>query len=91
MVLYDVGRGRYRRVTSFGRRPVWTGDEQYLLFWHEAAIWRVHRDGGEARELFAYATATLGDDPSIAADGRRLVVSVSVDNERIWRLLTEKE
>ena len=89
VVALSVASGRYERLTSLGRWPVWLSDSRHLLFVSAGSGFHVVDSvTREVLEVYTVRRDVLGP-PRLTRDGSRVVYSRRTTESDIWLLTFE--
>jgi Tol biopolymer transport system component len=84
VVLLSVADGRLRRLTDFGREPVWVGRHNAVLFTNGDELHHADTRSGVVRRVFRDSFARLSPHISVTPDGRTIYGTRTTDSGRIW-------
>jgi Tol biopolymer transport system component len=76
VVVYDMEKKTFTRVTDFGTAPQWLQDSRRLIFIHDGKIFLVDAETRRLRELLAPAPLIAGTT-KLSKDGRKIFYLLS--------------
>jgi Tol biopolymer transport system component len=89
IIVYDLARRSYQRLTSFGQWPVWLPDSRRILFVSGGtAFYVLDTETRVVRKVFEVSRDVIGP-PQLTRDGRAIFFTRRVTEADIW-LLTHK-
>jgi len=81
--IYSLDTERLERLTDYGTRPVWLGDNRRLLFTRQGQLHGLDSHSGKSREVLSVAPGTMGG-VTLSPDARVMYFSVNVAEADIW-------
>ena len=90
IVLYDVSRRSYSRLSDFGERPVWMPDGRRLLFTSDRGLYVMDVEDGRSHAVFDSTPGGIAPGVGIAPDGRTIYLSLTASPDEVWAFIPPK-
>ncbi len=86
VLLFDVERRSYRRLTTEGAFPLWAGRGPWLVFWDNVddRLRVVDSGSGQVKELLSEKPDQIGAFFGLSREGRTLLFTSSLNDGQIW-------
>ena len=90
IVVYSLDSQQYEKLTDFGVRPVWLGDNRRLIFLDHSKLYLIDSQSKKFHELMSVAPHEFGYGLTLPRDDRLIYFSLVSVEADIW-LMTLKE